>query len=328
MNRTFGIAIGAQSLGRIPVAWQRSFSSIGFDETMGASLSLQRRGSRNVWPLGRSGAAEYVPMSRFRALPFGSACGYMAESLAVVAEAQEVSMSRLPIVLSATLLSFALAQIALADENGLVTGAVGGAVAGAVVGGPVGAVVGGVGGAAIGNSVTNHRGYHRGYAYHPVSSSPLPPRPILIDRRRPKRGRRRGSGNADRHARRPIKGGQVPETDAASTTLPIHIEETIQSIAGLHAEHHANATPHQRIVDRITSLGPRQLHRGADSFRRRMAEPERVRRRPRLSRARPASLCLVGGRSVAGLPLFGCILILTTQRGDDRLNSAPGTPQS
>jgi hypothetical protein len=54
-------------------------------------------------------------------------------------------MSRSPIILSATLLSFALAQIALADGSGLVTGAVVGAVAGAVAGGPVAAVVGGVG---------------------------------------------------------------------------------------------------------------------------------------------------------------------------------------
>jgi hypothetical protein len=44
-----------------------------------------------------------------------------------------------------------------------------------------------------------------------------------------------------------MRGWQVPETDEASSILPIHIEETIQSIAGLHAEHHANATPHQRL---------------------------------------------------------------------------------
>ena len=43
----------------------------------------------------------------------------------------------------------------------------------------------------------------------------------------------------------------MPETDAASS---FHIEETIQSIAGLNAAHHANATGHQRAVDRITSL--------------------------------------------------------------------------
>jgi uncharacterized membrane protein len=36
--------------------------------------------------------------------------------------------------------------------------------------------------------------------------------------------------------------------------LPAHIEETIRSIARLHAEHHQNATPLQRAVDRITAL--------------------------------------------------------------------------
>ena len=46
----------------------------------------------------------------------------------------------------------------------------------------------------------------------------------------------------------------MPETDTASSILPVHIEETIQSIAGLNAEHRANATHHQRFVDRITSL--------------------------------------------------------------------------
>jgi hypothetical protein len=46
----------------------------------------------------------------------------------------------------------------------------------------------------------------------------------------------------------------VPETDATSSILPVHIEETILSIAGLNAEHHANGTHHQRVVDRITSL--------------------------------------------------------------------------
>jgi hypothetical protein len=33
--------------------------------------------------------------------------------------------------------------------------------------------------------------------------------------------------------------------------LPAHIEETIRSIARLHAEHHQNATPLQRAFDRI-----------------------------------------------------------------------------
>ena len=46
----------------------------------------------------------------------------------------------------------------------------------------------------------------------------------------------------------------MPETDAASSTPPLHIEETIQSIAGLHAEHRASATHHQRFIDRITTF--------------------------------------------------------------------------
>jgi len=46
----------------------------------------------------------------------------------------------------------------------------------------------------------------------------------------------------------------MPETDATSSIPPIHFEETLRSVAGLHAEHRANATQHQRVVDRITSL--------------------------------------------------------------------------
>jgi uncharacterized membrane protein len=116
-----------------------------------------------------------------------------------------------------------------------------------------------------------------------------------------------------------IKGWQVPETDAASTALPIHIEETIQSIAGLHAEHHANATPHQRVVDRITSLlgrasfiaaltvfvvGWLTLNGFAAALGYRALDP-------------PPFTWLAGAASLASLYLV--ILILTTQRGDDRL---------
>jgi uncharacterized membrane protein len=36
--------------------------------------------------------------------------------------------------------------------------------------------------------------------------------------------------------------------------LSAHVEETIRSIAQLHAEHHENATPLQRAVDRVTAL--------------------------------------------------------------------------
>ena len=44
------------------------------------------------------------------------------------------------------------------------------------------------------------------------------------------------------------------DTSVPSPILPDHIEETIRSIARLHAEHHESATPLQRAVDRLTSL--------------------------------------------------------------------------
>ncbi|QBR70379.1 hypothetical protein CU048_02795 [Beijerinckiaceae bacterium] len=36
--------------------------------------------------------------------------------------------------------------------------------------------------------------------------------------------------------------------------IPSHIEETIRSLARLHAEHHQKATPLQRTVDRVTAF--------------------------------------------------------------------------
>ena len=36
--------------------------------------------------------------------------------------------------------------------------------------------------------------------------------------------------------------------------LPAHIEETVRSLAQLHADHHQNATPHERVVARTTAL--------------------------------------------------------------------------
>jgi uncharacterized membrane protein len=43
-------------------------------------------------------------------------------------------------------------------------------------------------------------------------------------------------------------------TESAQTALPQHIEQTVQAIARLHAEHHKRATPLQRIVDRLTAI--------------------------------------------------------------------------
>ena len=111
----------------------------------------------------------------------------------------------------------------------------------------------------------------------------------------------------------------MPETDAASSILPIHIEETIQSIAGLNAAHHANATGHQRAVGRITSLLGRAsfiatlttfgvgwvgLNWVAFALGYRAFDP-------------PPFAWLAGASSLASLYLV--ILILTTQRGDDLL---------
>jgi uncharacterized membrane protein len=47
-----------------------------------------------------------------------------------------------------------------------------------------------------------------------------------------------------------------PQIGARSdqTVLPQHIEQTVQAIARLHAEHHKRATPSQRIVDRLTAI--------------------------------------------------------------------------
>jgi uncharacterized membrane protein len=55
----------------------------------------------------------------------------------------------------------------------------------------------------------------------------------------------------------------MADTNVPLPLLPAHIEETIRSIARLHAEHHQNATPLQRAVDRITGLLGRPRFIGA-----------------------------------------------------------------
>ena len=61
-----------------------------------------------------------------------------------------------------------------------------------------------------------------------------------------------------------------------------HIEETIRSITRLHDEHHQNATPLQRAVDRITALLGRPRFIGcADRHRGRLDQPESA--QPRLA---------------------------------------------
>src|SRR5579863_1071815 len=51
-----------------------------------------------------------------------------------------------------------------------------------------------------------------------------------------------------------VIGSSSPDLEGATSIPPVHIEETIQSIARLHAEHHANSTSHQRIVGNVTAL--------------------------------------------------------------------------
>jgi uncharacterized membrane protein len=55
----------------------------------------------------------------------------------------------------------------------------------------------------------------------------------------------------------------VPDTNVPPPIIPAHIEETIRSIAQLHAAHHDNATPLQRAVDRMTALLGRPRFIGA-----------------------------------------------------------------
>jgi uncharacterized membrane protein len=111
----------------------------------------------------------------------------------------------------------------------------------------------------------------------------------------------------------------VSVLNAEPPILPIHAEETILSIARLHAEHRANATQHQRVVDRITSLlgrpsfiaaltifiiGWMSLNGLAVSRGYRALDP-------------PPFPWLAGAASLASLYLV--VLILTTQKRDDRL---------
>ncbi len=111
----------------------------------------------------------------------------------------------------------------------------------------------------------------------------------------------------------------MSESEAASSILPNHVEETIKSIARLHAGRHANATQHQRVVDRITSLLGRasfiaaltvlvvgwvSLNGLAAALGYRALDP-------------PPFVWLSGAALLASLYLV--VLILKTQRGGDLL---------
>jgi uncharacterized membrane protein len=46
----------------------------------------------------------------------------------------------------------------------------------------------------------------------------------------------------------------MPEANSAPNELPPHIEQSVQSIARLHADHHYSATPQERAVERMTTV--------------------------------------------------------------------------
>ena len=46
----------------------------------------------------------------------------------------------------------------------------------------------------------------------------------------------------------------MPEITGTPDGLPPHIEESVQSIVRLHADHHHSATPRERLIDRLTSV--------------------------------------------------------------------------
>lgn len=111
----------------------------------------------------------------------------------------------------------------------------------------------------------------------------------------------------------------IVDVGTAPTVLPIHIDETIRSIVRLHAEHHANSTRHQKVVETITSFlrRPRFIVSltlfvvawiGANSL------ALAIGYRPF---DRPPFPWLADGASLASLYLV--VLILTTQRRDDQL---------
>jgi len=46
----------------------------------------------------------------------------------------------------------------------------------------------------------------------------------------------------------------MPDSNNAPNDLPPHIEQSVRSIARLHADHRRSATPRERAVERITPM--------------------------------------------------------------------------
>ena len=109
---------------------------------------------------------------------------------------------------------------------------------------------------------------------------------------------------------------------ADTPILPAHIDETIRAIAELHVQHHRQATPVQRAVDRLTSLVSRPRFVGWLTLA------------IMLWIAVNLSLQLFGMRTLDPAPfaylqdvgevlgLYLTLLILITQRREDQLTEA------
>ena len=109
-------------------------------------------------------------------------------------------------------------------------------------------------------------------------------------------------------------------SDEDSPIPHIHIEETIRAIARLHAEHQANATRYQRVVERITwALSRPGFILGlSGSILLWMAGNEAAPRLGFVPIDGPPFAGLSGVVSIASL--YFVLLILTTQRREDGLS--------
>ena len=105
----------------------------------------------------------------------------------------------------------------------------------------------------------------------------------------------------------------------ADTDVPTHLEETLQTIARLRAEHHHAATPLQRAVDRLTALLSRPRFIGVLTVI--VTGWIAVNLLAAMSGHRtldPPPFSLLGGM-VSLMSLYMVVLILITQRREDQI---------
>lgn len=117
----------------------------------------------------------------------------------------------------------------------------------------------------------------------------------------------------------PNRAKAVTDKHFSPPNLPAHIEETVRSLAQLHADHHRNATPHERAVARTTALlahprfiGGLAIVVAAWMTLNLLAAPLGY---PALD---PPPFSWLGS-AVSLVSLYMMVLILATQRRDDQL---------